>query len=664
MRRLLPLILLVAALAPASASAEPVGSPYRFSEDQPIVGPDDRFGSEVALSLASAANGYVLASWRGQGAGSSSVRVLGRAGASGSPREATTGTATVLANRRLPGYLGLWEIPDYENNRGSGLFAQPLSTDGTVAGPQITVAPQPYEEAVYDAEGVHNPRRRQYLVVARRAIFEFGPFIQSWLLDEQGRVVRGVRCCAAFGTGRPDVGVHRDGSYIVVWPQEAESSPDVDPASLIPRGVWSQRISSTGERIGDAMQVSSTIGDPRIAFNSHTGEALVVWTDGSEVIARRIGANGRPRGDEMTISRMGPPSDPEWQTRTPDIAYNAEARQFLVVWQSGPRREPYPIGEHVYGQHLDGSGRQIGANDFRISEGDRAQGPRVSDVRSSRDWIVAWGDPTAVARQVTATRQGATPPDGSGGRRPAAPAGLRATVDGQVVTLNWNATTDPDFAYFAVRRDTQPVVTTASWTRLPVNFTSPTATDTPGPGRYWYYVTQVNKNGQASPKSATVQVEVAQPAPPPAGPPPPETPPATGSGAPATGSGAPAPVGAGGPTPGPPAGPVTPPIPTAPVVIVQGQTPVVAAPASAPGQRAISAAQALRQARTALRLVYETAFTKGKRFKATCRRSAATRRTCTVSWRYKRFSYKGRVVVRLSRNAYSTTVSVKRTRLR
>jgi hypothetical protein len=62
--------------------------------------------------------------------------------------------------------------------------------------------------------------------------------------------------------------------------------------------------------------------------------------------------------------------------------------------------------------------------------------------------------------------------------------------------------------------------------------------------------------------------------------------------------------------------------------------------------------------------VYRTAFTRGVRFKATCRRSAATRRTCTVSWRYKRSSYKGRVVVRLSGNAYSTTVSVKRTRVR
>jgi hypothetical protein len=140
---------------------------------------------------------------------------------------------------------------------------------------------------------------------------------------------------------------------------------------------------------------------------------LVVWSDGSEVIARRIGTDGRPRGNATTLSQMGPPSDPEWQTGTPDVAYNAEAKQFLVVWASGPRREPYPIGEHVYGQHLNGSGQQIGPDDFKISQGDRAQAPRVSDIRSSRDWLVAWGDPTGVARQVTATTG---PPSGGAPR--------------------------------------------------------------------------------------------------------------------------------------------------------------------------------------------------------------------------------------------------------
>jgi hypothetical protein len=38
MRRLLPLFLLVAALAPASASGDPVGSPFRFSEGEDVTG--------------------------------------------------------------------------------------------------------------------------------------------------------------------------------------------------------------------------------------------------------------------------------------------------------------------------------------------------------------------------------------------------------------------------------------------------------------------------------------------------------------------------------------------------------------------------------------------------------------------------------------------------
>jgi hypothetical protein len=132
-----------------------------------------------------------------------------------------------------------------------------------------------------------------------------------------------------------------------------------------------------------------------------------VWTDAYEVFGRRIGAGGLPVGPELRLSRMGPPSDPAWLTRSPDIAYSPGARQFLVVWQSGPGLAPYPAGEVVYGQHLSRAGGQIGSNDFAIATRDRAVTPAVTAFAGGDDFGVAWSSqhasPSLWARRVTAS---------------------------------------------------------------------------------------------------------------------------------------------------------------------------------------------------------------------------------------------------------------------
>ena len=230
---------------------------------------------------------------------------------------------------------------------------------------------------------------------------------------------------------------------------------------------------------------------------------------------------------------------------------------------------------------------------------------------------------------------------------PAAPTGVSASLEGQNVTLTWNASADPNFSYFAIRRGTQPDPSAGTWTRLPGNLARPTVTDSPGPGTYYYYVTQINRAGLVSARSATVRVGIPAPATSDTG--------TTGTGT----TGTPGGTGGSGSQPT-----QTPAGLTGPVIVVRGPNPVVAAPRSSPRQRAVSASQALRQARAALRLVHKTAFKKAKRFRATCRRDSATRRTCRVSWRYKRFRYSGRVRVQLRESGYSTTVSVKRSRVR
>jgi hypothetical protein len=240
------------------------------------------------------------------------------------------------------------------------------------------------------------------------------------------------------------------------------------------------------------------------------------------------------------------------------------------------------------------------------------------------------------------------PPVVQPGGAPPAPTGTRGVVNGQTVTLNWDASTFPRFSYFAIRRGTQPDTNAGSWTRLNGNYTSPTVTDNPGPGTFYYYVTQIDTAGNVSARSATVRVVVPAPA-------------ASGAG------GNPTPVATPTPTPAPAGGSTTntgngggaSPI-TTPVIVSHGDTPVVAAPPSASGQRSISAKQAAKQAKSALRIVFGSRYTKARRFTITCKRNSATKRTCSVAWTAKGRRYKGHVVVRLGASSYSTTVDVRR----
>lgn len=382
---------------PSAAGAEPAGTPFRFSGDQPV---ED-------LSLASAVDGQVLAAWSPSQAPSNSAttRLLSGSGTLDALRPLEQGSGDLAANPRLGEYLRTWEALSGVENYGTGLAAQTLAANGTARGLATTLAGSPWQGAFFDPQVTYSTRTRRYLVASNSGE-EIGTYIGARLLDEQGNVIGGAGWGAQL-PGAPDVAVRGgDGSYLVVYADVDES----ETQSSI-RGQW---IDSAGGLIGSSFLISAhrnLVGQvnnfaPRVAADPETGQMLVVWSDAFEVFARRIDAQGRPTGGDLWLSRMGPPSDPAWLTGSPDVAYNRQARQYLVVWRSGPGRDPYPIGEQVYGQHLDRSARQIGVNDFVISPADRSEDPRAVSVRGTNDWIVAWSDPYGVARRVAATTLG------------------------------------------------------------------------------------------------------------------------------------------------------------------------------------------------------------------------------------------------------------------
>ena len=111
------------------------------------------------------------------------------------------------------------------------------------------------------------------------------------------------------------------------------------------------------------------------------------------VVDPEIGTN------DFRISDMGPDGDTDFSVERVDVAYNAAADEYLVVWAADDDTGPLGDGEfEVFGQRVDAAtGAELGANDFRISDmgpdGDTnfdALSPVVAYNAARNEYLVVW----------------------------------------------------------------------------------------------------------------------------------------------------------------------------------------------------------------------------------------------------------------------------------
>ena len=149
---------------------------------------------------------------------------------------------------------------------------------------------------------------------------------------------------------------------------------------------------------------------PAVAYNSVEHEFLVVWAghDGAtdplmveeEIFGQRIdAATGAEIGEnDFRISDMGPNNAPGYDVRHPDVIFNPDDNEYLVVWTGDDIYGPIENELEIYGQRLDGAtGEEVGVNDFRISvtgsEGNEysdAFMPSVTYNGTVREYLVVW----------------------------------------------------------------------------------------------------------------------------------------------------------------------------------------------------------------------------------------------------------------------------------
>jgi hypothetical protein len=152
-------------------------------------------------------------------------------------------------------------------------------------------------------------------------------------------------------------------------------------------------------RISETSRVSPDrrAGTPEVAFNPDDNEYLVVWeSDGltelkgvNDIYGQRLnGATTERVGIAIRISSLSD-GNKNHTASAPRVVYNRTDHEYLVIWHgSGPFNAPDHFSE-VYGQRLSRAGIGIGGS-FRISFTTDLGKINTNFVRSSGQADVAW----------------------------------------------------------------------------------------------------------------------------------------------------------------------------------------------------------------------------------------------------------------------------------
>lgn len=160
-----------------------------------------------------------------------------------------------------------------------------------------------------------------------------------------------------------------DQEYLVLWEADVSSDGLVEGEFEI----FGQRIDAiSGELLGERIRVSAMgpDGNPDFdafdvaaAYNSQFNEYLVVFQGDDnrnglvdnefEIFGQRLAADGTLIDDRMRLSDMGPDGDTNFRASRPQVAYNSQDNQYLVVWEGDDNTGNLVEDEfEIFGQRL------------------------------------------------------------------------------------------------------------------------------------------------------------------------------------------------------------------------------------------------------------------------------------------------------------------------
>ena len=354
--------------------------------------PDDQLRPAIAYNKN--ANEY-LVTWQHQlSAGSDVWHIFGRRLAdTGAPAAAPLAISDSDALRHIAPdiafhdknqeYLVVWEYVGTETDHD--IYGRRLNSGGDVVGAEIPIS---FQENKEEAPAVAaNSTNGEYMVVWSQQIGsdEFG-----W------SQIRGVRLnTAAIPTGGLiTIGLNvndqlepalaydsQQNRYLAVW-QEQNSQGDFD--------IMGQLIAGNGDLIGSAIEISGEAADqiaPRVAYNRDARQYLVVWEDHSrdaegawDVRGQRVSESGALVGARLPIAETY-----LYHRLNPDVTYKSEAGEYVVVWEN-----EFQASDHDIFQRRIRSDGSFADSARAVSNSERFEAHPVIASDNAASFIIAW----------------------------------------------------------------------------------------------------------------------------------------------------------------------------------------------------------------------------------------------------------------------------------
>ncbi len=336
-------------------------------------------------------------------------------------------------------YLVVWSGDD---NTGSladeeaEIYAQRVSASGALLGGRIRVSDMgPDGNTIYAANSpsvAYNPAYDQYLVVWS------GDDTAGTLVNDENEIFGQLLGATGEPVGANDfriseMGPDGDTAYDAFQPTVAHNSvnnlwlvswrSDDNTGALVNEEfeVYGQVLTAVGGegfpfandfRISDMGPDGDPDSDaytPSIAYSSVDNQFLVTWEGQdntaplvkgeSEIFGQRLNSLGVEGGaNDFRISDSGPDGSTLYGAYDPAVAYSSTDNRFLVTWSAEDDTAPLVNDEYeVFGQFVDRTGVEVGANDFRISD----MGPNgateytvfsssVAHNASENQYLVVW----------------------------------------------------------------------------------------------------------------------------------------------------------------------------------------------------------------------------------------------------------------------------------
>ncbi|OPX19064.1 MAG: hypothetical protein BZ151_11245, partial [Desulfobacca sp. 4484_104] len=232
---------------------------------------------------------------------------------------------TVACDQDNHEYMVVWEQPF--NDDEDDIYAKDVSSTGVVHSTRYFVARHSSSESSHDS--IFNRDEQEYVVVWDDNSSS-SHYIRLGRYKGAGSSVDEDSMYSTEPVHRPHVAYNpsRD-EYFVLFERE------VSPGS---NEIRAQRFSLSGSQAGSQILISNASPDerrPAVSCNPAKNLYLVVWqeeTDHSgtysyDIRGLMVNGNGSFHGSEFSIASS------EYDLTTPQVTYNAKAKQFLVVWE-------------------------------------------------------------------------------------------------------------------------------------------------------------------------------------------------------------------------------------------------------------------------------------------------------------------------------------------